>query len=244
MKVVLFCGGEGMRMKDHSDAIPKPMVNIGNRPLLWNVMKYYAHFGFKDFIKRTMAYSSIPGNVPSDVSSIKAFLEDLGSPEVNDAAVRGARDTFQNEELVNLPVWVDRDLNWMICKVKGGGVEMNHMGDDGGLKIVKKLPLEGVGLRPVGSGAEDLITRYCELVIKRDLTYGYGAYMKTATEDDDPFLQVYLGSLGTILLDFWWRTSLIAAFSDEDPISKETVRKGILSYDMDFLDLPSLGGFI
>jgi glucose-1-phosphate cytidylyltransferase len=50
MKVVLFCGGEGMRMKDHSDAIPKPMVSIGNRPLLWNVMKYYAHFGFKDFI--------------------------------------------------------------------------------------------------------------------------------------------------------------------------------------------------
>src|SRR5210317_1183494 len=50
MKVVLFCGGEGMRMKEHADAIPKPMVNIGNRPLLWNVMKYYAHFGFKDFI--------------------------------------------------------------------------------------------------------------------------------------------------------------------------------------------------
>ncbi len=50
MKVVLFCGGEGMRMKNHSDMIPKPMINIGNHPLLWNVMKYYAHFGFKDFI--------------------------------------------------------------------------------------------------------------------------------------------------------------------------------------------------
>jgi len=50
MKVVLFCGGQGMRLKEYSDAIPKPMVNIGYRPILWNVMKYYAHYGHKDFI--------------------------------------------------------------------------------------------------------------------------------------------------------------------------------------------------
>jgi glucose-1-phosphate cytidylyltransferase len=50
MKVVLFCGGFGMRMRDFSDTIPKPMVNIGYRPILWHIMKYYAHFGHKDFI--------------------------------------------------------------------------------------------------------------------------------------------------------------------------------------------------
>lgn len=50
MKVVLFCGGLGMRMRDYSEKIPKPMVKLGYRPLLWNVMKYYAHFGHKDFI--------------------------------------------------------------------------------------------------------------------------------------------------------------------------------------------------
>jgi glucose-1-phosphate cytidylyltransferase len=50
MKVVLFCGGLGMRMRDYSDAIPKPMVTIGSRPALWHVMKYYAHFGHKEFI--------------------------------------------------------------------------------------------------------------------------------------------------------------------------------------------------
>ncbi|MFN3191077.1 MAG: glucose-1-phosphate cytidylyltransferase [Aureliella sp.] len=50
MKVVLFCGGLGMRLREHSDAIPKPMVNVGNRPILWHLMKYYAHFGHKDFI--------------------------------------------------------------------------------------------------------------------------------------------------------------------------------------------------
>ena len=52
MKVVLFCGGQGMRlrMREYSDRIPKPMVEIGYRPLLWHVMKYYASFGHTDFI--------------------------------------------------------------------------------------------------------------------------------------------------------------------------------------------------
>ncbi len=50
MKVVLFCGGLGMRIRESGDDIPKPMVPIGYRPILWHLMKYYAHFGHKDFI--------------------------------------------------------------------------------------------------------------------------------------------------------------------------------------------------
>ncbi len=50
MKVVLFCGGRGLRLREHSEVIPKPMVQIGYRPILWHVMRYYAHFGFRDFI--------------------------------------------------------------------------------------------------------------------------------------------------------------------------------------------------
>ncbi|MEM6550579.1 MAG: glucose-1-phosphate cytidylyltransferase [Planctomycetota bacterium] len=50
MKVVLFCGGAGMRMREASEKIPKPMVSVGSRPILWHVMKYYAHFGHRDFI--------------------------------------------------------------------------------------------------------------------------------------------------------------------------------------------------
>lgn len=50
MKVVLFCGGLGMRLRDHDENVPKPMVPVGHRPILWHVMKYYAHFGHKDFI--------------------------------------------------------------------------------------------------------------------------------------------------------------------------------------------------
>ena len=50
MKVVLFCGGLGTRLREHSEEIPKPLVNIGHRPIMWHLMRYYAHFGHKDFI--------------------------------------------------------------------------------------------------------------------------------------------------------------------------------------------------
>ena len=50
MKVVLFCGGQGMRMRDFSERVPKPLVPVGPRPILWHMMKYYAHFGHDDFV--------------------------------------------------------------------------------------------------------------------------------------------------------------------------------------------------
>lgn len=50
MKVVLFCGGLGMRLREYAGNVPKPLVLIGNRPIIWYLMKYYAHFGHKEFI--------------------------------------------------------------------------------------------------------------------------------------------------------------------------------------------------
>ena len=50
MKVVLFCGGLGTRLREHSDTIPKSLVNVGYRPILWHLMRYYAHYGHKEFI--------------------------------------------------------------------------------------------------------------------------------------------------------------------------------------------------
>ena len=49
MKVIILAGGYGTRLSEHTDIIPKPMVNIGGKPILWHIMKSYAHFGHKDF---------------------------------------------------------------------------------------------------------------------------------------------------------------------------------------------------
>ena len=50
MKVVIFCGGLGLRMRSSEDSAPKPMMPIGHRPVLWHVMRYYAHFGHNEFV--------------------------------------------------------------------------------------------------------------------------------------------------------------------------------------------------
>jgi glucose-1-phosphate cytidylyltransferase len=50
MKVVLFCGGLGMRIRDYSENVPKPMIPVGSQPLLWHVMQYYSYYGHRDFV--------------------------------------------------------------------------------------------------------------------------------------------------------------------------------------------------
>jgi glucose-1-phosphate cytidylyltransferase len=50
MKTVLFCGGLGTRIRDYSENIPKPMIPIGGKPILWHLMNYYSQYGHKDFV--------------------------------------------------------------------------------------------------------------------------------------------------------------------------------------------------
>ena len=50
MKTVILCGGMGTRIRDASENLPKPLLPIGGRPILWHIMKGYAHYGFKDFV--------------------------------------------------------------------------------------------------------------------------------------------------------------------------------------------------
>jgi glucose-1-phosphate cytidylyltransferase len=80
MKVVLFCGGYGMRMRTaEHDVIPKPLQMVGPRPLLWHVMRYYAHYGHKDFIL-CLGYGA---------EKIKDFFLSYRETESNDFVMRG-----------------------------------------------------------------------------------------------------------------------------------------------------------
>ena len=83
MKVVLFCGGLGMRMRDGVTTGPKPMALVGERPLLWHVMRYYAHFGHTDFVL-CLGYGA---------SAVKDFFLNYDETRSNDFVLeRGAHD--------------------------------------------------------------------------------------------------------------------------------------------------------
>jgi glucose-1-phosphate cytidylyltransferase len=85
MKVVLFCGGLGMRMREYSEHVPKPMVPVGNRPILWHLMRYYAHYGHKEFIL-CLGYRG---------EAIKSYFVDYKEWLSNDFVLSGSSDRIE-----------------------------------------------------------------------------------------------------------------------------------------------------
>lgn len=83
MKVVLFCGGLGMRMRGDGITAPKPMMTVGQRPILWHVMRYYAHYGHTDFILA----------LGHGAQAVKSFFLTYDETESNDFVLRkGGRE--------------------------------------------------------------------------------------------------------------------------------------------------------
>ena len=104
MKVVLFCGGLGMRMRDGVNSGPKPMAMVGERPLLWHVMRYYAHFGHTEFVL-CLGYGA---------SYVKDFFLNYDETRSNDFVLEnGARDVqlFSTDILEWRITFVDTGLN-------------------------------------------------------------------------------------------------------------------------------------
>lgn len=145
MKVVLFCGGLGMRLREYSESVPKPMVPVGYRPIMWHVMKYYAHFGHKDFIlclgyqghvikEYFLNYNEALSNnfvlsggghdlqlLSSDIQDWKITFVDTGLSSSIGERLMAVREYLRGEEyfLANYTDGVsDVDLNAMIALAK------------------------------------------------------------------------------------------------------------------------------
>ena len=148
MKVVLFCGGLGTRLREHSDTIPKPLVNVGYRPILWHLMRYYAYYGHKDFIL-CLGYRG---------DLIKEFFRNYNECLSNDFVMRqGGKDI----ELLSSDI-----EDWTITFVDTG-----LHGNIGQrlLAIEKYLEGEEIFLANYSDGLSDLdICKYINLARERD----------------------------------------------------------------------------
>jgi glucose-1-phosphate cytidylyltransferase len=102
MKVVLFCGGLGTRIREYSESVPKPMIPIGHQPILWHVMQYYSRYGHTDFVL-CLGYKA---------NTIKEFFLNYRPHVYADCTVSGFG---QNVELLNDP----KD-DWRITMVDTG----------------------------------------------------------------------------------------------------------------------------
>lgn len=185
MKVVLFCGGLGTRLREHSDTIPKPLVNIGYRPILLHLMKYYSHFGHKEFIL-CLGYRG---------DMIKEFFLKHNDAMVNDFVLK-----TKNQEIDLL----DRDIDdWKITFVDTG--LHSNLGQRL-LAIKQHIGNDEVFLANYSDGLSDLpLNTYVERMLEKNATAGFVSVRTAqsfhAVHSDDHGLVTNLGRVSAS--EFW-----------------------------------------
>src|SRR3990170_8148533 len=97
IKTIILCGGIGYRLKEETEFKPKPMVEIGGKPILWHVMKIYAHWGFNDFII-ALGYK---GNLIKDYFVNKKFYDgDFRLNTLNNKILHYRKPVIENSKII------------------------------------------------------------------------------------------------------------------------------------------------
>lgn len=179
MKVVILCGGFGTRIRDVSENIPKPMIPIGNRPIIWHIMKYYSMFGHNEFIlllgykseviKNYFVNYSINSNdfkiTLGDSNSIK-FLNECEEKNWKITFAETGLNTMTGGRIKKIQKYISEDETFMITYGDGlGNIDLKKLVDFH-KSHGKALTLTGV--TPVGrfgeilTDGEGLITNFKE----------------------------------------------------------------------------------
>ena len=134
MKVIILAGGWGTRLGQMTELLPKPMVTIGTKPVLWHIMKIYSHFGFNDFIIAT----GVKGHV------IKEYFYNFESAN-NDFTINLSNGdvSYHNKH---------REIDWKVTLVNTG---LNTL-KGGRIKRLEKYLLDDVNMLTYGDGVADV----------------------------------------------------------------------------------------
>jgi glucose-1-phosphate cytidylyltransferase len=132
MKVVILCGGKGTRLREETEFKPKPLVEIGGRPILWHIMKIYSHYGYKDFIlclgykgdmiKDYFLRQRIYANDFSlNTETNKLVFHNDNGDGFKVTFVDTGQDTLTGERLRRVAPYLDGDENFMVTYGDGVG---------------------------------------------------------------------------------------------------------------------------
>ena len=179
------------------------------------------------------------------IEKLVTVLETSGEPEdLDEIAREGNCDAFALDSVAWLPVYVAPDFKWNVFQFKNGKLDWMRLEEDGSLE--KKGDIDPKNVRLLERNPEALATfaSYARTLASRDHFLGYAAYLCADNGFEDDMMTVYAGVLGTSMLDLWWRASLIGATTGKAAIDGALAREGIIAYDMDCLDAPTIGAFV
>ena len=134
-KVVILCGGQGTRLREMTDVVPKPMVEVGGRPILWQIMKIYSHYGFRDFVLCLGYKGDVIRNYFLQYDLLRSdFTVELGGKRVIPHA------SYHDEQ------------DWRVCLAETGADTMTG----GRLKRVEKYLDDDLFMLTYGDGVADV----------------------------------------------------------------------------------------
>jgi len=164
--------------------------------------------------------------------------------DIHERALIDGTELFDLPDLSLLPVYIDDELTWRIFRLVDKTIVGYVLSEDGSTKEFSRVDPSEVELLPMSQSARIAAKKYMELMNSRDCFLGHAAYLCDSENYDYNFAQVYLGALANNSLDLWWRSSFLAHLNGRPELDEEDIKEGIVFFDMDMLDLPTIGAFI
>lgn len=164
--------------------------------------------------------------------------------DIDELAVMDGTELFDLEEMSMLPVYVDRKLNWNVYRLEGGAIVGYRLAEDGSAEETSRTEPGSVCLMPMTAPGRRAFQEYLRIVNGRDCFLGHAAHLCDMEGYSYNLAQVYLGALANNALDLWWRASFLARLAGAQMLGFQEVAEGVVFFDMDLLDLPTIGAFV
>ena len=164
--------------------------------------------------------------------------------DVDERAVIDGTELFDLPDLSLLPIYIDGQNNWRIFRLVGKEIVGYILDEDGSTAEFSRTAPSDVDLLPLDAAARIAMKEYLGIVNARDSFLGHAAYLCDVEGYEYNLAQVYLGALANNSLDLWWRASFLAGLDRKEVLGAREIREGIIFFDMDLLDLPTIGAFI
>lgn len=163
---------------------------------------------------------------------------------LEERAVIDGTELFDLPEKSMLPVYISERLDWRIFQLVDKEIVGYNLSEDGKIEEMSRTDPSDVELLPIGEDGARLFKEYFSTVNRRDCFLGHAAHLCDLEGYEFNFAQVYLGTMATNALDLWWRSSFLASLEGRERLDLREIREGIVFFDMDLLDLPTIGAFI
>lgn len=207
------------------------------------------------------AFAKIVSNM-SDLSFISSLLEasaeeekvEIGAlrympldgtrmRELNEAATEAARDSLGSADPFDAPIYLAEDLSWNLFRFEDEMIERYILTDEGDLDHISSIDPSSIVLKGALPDGKKVLEGYIAMLNRRDSILGNAYYLMDEYAYEDYMSNIYTGVLATSALEVLWRASLISnVFGTE--LDARGIREGIIYYDMDRLDAPTIGAFI